>query len=82
MVKPVHQMTLIDHTPSFPSTRFQGSKLKIVDWIWEAIKDLNFNSALDAFGGTGSVGYMLKEKGKKVTYNDILKFKMKTLEDL
>ena len=67
-------MALIDADPSFPSTRFQGSKLKIVDWIWEAIKDLNFNSALDAFGGTGSVGYMLKQKGKKVTYNDILKF--------
>ncbi len=68
------QMSLIEDDPSFPSTRFQGSKLKIVNWIWEAIKDLNFNSALDAFGGTGSVSYLLKEKGKKVTYNDILKF--------
>ncbi len=68
------QIALIEDDPVFPSTRFQGSKLKIVDWIWEAIKDLNFNSALDAFGGTGSVGYMLKGKGKKVTYNDILKF--------
>jgi len=67
-------MVLIEEDPVFPSTRFQGSKLKIVDWIWEAIKDLNFNSALDAFGGTACVGYMLKEKGKKVTYNDILKF--------
>lgn len=68
------QMALIEDDPAFPSTRFQGSKLKIVDWIWEAIKGLEFNSALDAFGGTGSVGYKLKEKGKKVTYNDILKF--------
>ncbi|MCJ7509044.1 MAG: DNA adenine methylase, partial [candidate division Zixibacteria bacterium] len=62
------QLALIDNDPAFPSTRFQGSKLKIAGWIWEAIKDLNFNSALDAFGGTGSVGYTLKEKGKKVTY--------------
>jgi adenine-specific DNA methylase len=76
------QMVLIDDNPVFPSTRFQGSKLKIVDWIWDAIKDLQFHTALDTFGGTESVGYMLKEKGKKVTYNDILKFKMKTLEDL
>jgi adenine-specific DNA methylase len=60
--------------PQFPSTRFQGSKLKIADWIWDAIKDLEFDSALDAFGGTGSVGYMLKTKGKQVTYNDIMKF--------
>lgn len=67
-------MVLLEEDPIFPSTRFQGSKLKIVDWIWEGIKDLKFRTALDAFGGTGSVAYMLKEKGKKVTYNDILKF--------
>jgi len=60
--------------PAFPSTRFQGSKLKLVDWIWDGIKDLQFHSALDAFGGTGSISYILKTKGKKVTYNDILKF--------
>lgn len=35
---------------------------------------MDFYTALDAFGGTGCIGYMLKEKGKKVTYNDILKF--------
>lgn len=68
------QLNLFENRPVFPSTRFQGSKLKIVDWIWEGIKDLKFHTALDAFGGTGSVAYMLKEKGKKVTYNDILKF--------
>lgn len=68
------QLTLIEGRLSLPSTRFQGSKLKIVDWIWDAIKGLDFHTALDAFGGTGSVGYMLKRKGKKVTYNDILKF--------
>lgn len=68
------QMTLIEGNPTFPSTRFQGSKLKIVDWIWDAIKNLDFDTTLDAFGGTGCVGYMLKGKGKRVTYNDMLKF--------
>lgn len=68
------QIVLIESNPAFPSTRFQGSKLKIVDWIWDAIKELKFHTALDAFGGTGCVGYMLKEKGKKVICNDILKF--------
>jgi adenine-specific DNA-methyltransferase len=67
------QMAFIED-PQFPSTRFQGSKLKIADWIWEAIKNLEFDSALDAFGGTGSIGYMLKAKSKQVTYNDIMKF--------
>lgn len=68
------QINFIEDISKFPSTRFQGSKLKIVDWIWDAIKSLEFNTVLDAFGGTGSIGYMLKQKGKKVTYNDILKF--------
>jgi adenine-specific DNA methylase len=68
------QLTFLPTIPVFPSTRFQGSKLKIVDWIWDQIKELEFNSALDAFGGTGSVSHMLKGKGKQVFYNDILKF--------
>lgn len=68
------QMSLLEDDAIFPSTRFQGSKLKIVNWIWDAVKDLSFDTALDAFGGTGSVGYMLKVKYKQITYNDILRF--------
>ncbi len=68
------QLGLIIPSAIFPSTRFQGSKNKIVNWIWENVKDLDFHSVLDAFGGTGAVGYMFKQKGKMVTYNDLLKF--------
>lgn len=68
------QMVFIEDDAVFPSTRFQGSKLKLVDWIWDAIKDLEFDTALDAFGGTGCVGHMLKARDKEVTYNDVLKF--------
>ena len=58
----------------FPSTRYQGSKAKFVDWIWAELSDIPFHTALDAFGGTGSVAYKLKDNGKCVTYNDILPF--------
>ena len=68
------QELLFDSDPIFPRTRYQGSKLKILDWIWDHIKDLKFETTLDAFGGTGSVAYMLKAKGKHVTYNNFLKF--------
>ncbi|OHB57080.1 MAG: DNA methyltransferase [Planctomycetes bacterium RBG_13_44_8b] len=68
------QMNFMVDDVVFPSTRFQGSKLKIVDWIWDAVRDLDFETALDVFGGTGSVGYMLKQKNRQVIYNDILKF--------
>lgn len=56
-----------------PTTRYTGSKQKIVTWIWDNIKDLNFNSFLDAFSGTSVVGYYAKKKGKQITSNDILK---------
>lgn len=64
----------IQREPVFPSTRFQGSKAKLVDWIWDSIGDLNFDTALDAFGGTGAVSHLLKRKEKEVTYNDSLRF--------
>ncbi|OGX25390.1 MAG: DNA methyltransferase [Omnitrophica WOR_2 bacterium RIFCSPHIGHO2_02_FULL_45_21] len=57
-----------------PSTRYQGSKYKIIKWIDYYTKDLKFDSVLDAFGGTGCVGYMFKKNGKQVFYNDLLKF--------
>ncbi len=61
-------------TSKFPSTRYQGSKSKLTDWIWDQIKELDFVTCLDAFGGTGSVAYRLKQEGKQVTYNDLLLF--------
>ena len=61
-------------TSRFPSTRYQGSKSKLVDWIWEQIADIDFSTCLDAFGGTGTVAYKLKQIGKHVTYNDLLRF--------
>lgn len=57
-----------------PSTRYQGSKYKILKLIDYYTKDLKFDSVLDAFGGTGCVGYMFKKNGKQVFYNDSLKF--------
>lgn len=71
------QLRLIDTStipPSPPSTRYQGSKLKLLPWIRENIADLKFTTALDAFGGTASVSYMLKAQQKAVTYNDYLQF--------
>ncbi len=57
-----------------PSTRYQGSKYKLVDWINYNTRHLKFETVLDAFGGTGCVSYSFKKQGKQVFYNDILKF--------
>jgi adenine-specific DNA methylase len=64
----------VTRTGVLPSTRYQGSKYKIIKWIDYYTKDLEFDSVLDAFGGTGCVGYMYKKNRKKVYYNDSLKF--------
>jgi len=58
----------------FPTTRYQGSKRKLLPWIWEGLRDLEFDTALDLFGGTGVVSYLFKAAGKAITYNDYLRF--------
>lgn len=70
------QLSLIDIDPvhRFPSTRFQGSKRKIADWIWSNVRDLKFDTVLDVFGGTGVISHLFKSAGKAVTYNDKLLF--------
>jgi len=55
-----------------PSTRYQGSKRRILPWLYENFKDLQFETVLDGFGGTASVSYLFKLTGKSVTFNDIL----------
>ncbi len=59
---------------NLPSTRYQGSKRKLIPWIYENVKDIQFDSVLDLFGGSGVVCYMFKKMEKRVTYNDYLKF--------
>lgn len=59
-----------------PTTRYQGSKRKILPWIYECINksEIEFNTVLDAFGGSGMTSYLFKKMGKSVTFNDILHF--------
>jgi adenine-specific DNA-methyltransferase len=62
----------IKDEPRFPSTRFQGSKARMVGFLAKIFRELSFDSALDAFAGTGAVAYLLKTLGKKVIANDAL----------
>lgn len=67
-----------------PVTRYYGSKRKLVDKIWMAIEERNiqFNSVLDLFGGTGILSYYMLKKNKQVFYNDIFLFNCKIAEAL
>jgi adenine-specific DNA methylase len=55
-----------------PSTRYQGSKRRILAWLFSAFEKLKFETVLDGFGGTASVSYLLKSMKKQVCYNDFL----------
>jgi adenine-specific DNA-methyltransferase len=55
-----------------PITRYYGSKLRLVNWISNVVRDLKYQTVLDAFGGTGTVSLLFRAHNKDVTYNDIL----------
>jgi adenine-specific DNA methylase len=62
----------------FPSTRYQGSKRRLLPWLYRIFKDIEFESVLDGFGGSASTSYLFKLMGKKVYFNDILKSNYQT----
>lgn len=59
-----------------PSTRYYGSKRKLVENIWSALDGLHleYESVIDLFGGTGILSYYMALQNKHVIYNDIMAF--------
>ena len=57
---------------AYPSTRFMGSKRKLLSHIWSIASQFTFDTAVDLFAGSGIVGYMFKAQGKSVISNDYL----------
>jgi adenine-specific DNA-methyltransferase len=67
-----------------PKTRYQGSKNKLLDKIYEEIQSTipQTNCILDLFGGTSIVSLFFKSKGYNVFYNDIMKFNTSVAQTL
>jgi DNA adenine methylase len=59
---------------SYPSTRYMGSKAKLLKEIWGVASQFKFDHATDLFAGSGVVGYMFKSQGKAVVSNDYMSF--------
>jgi DNA adenine methylase len=51
-----------------------GSKQALLPFITQELSRIHFQTAMDAFSGSGCVAYALKQAGKKVIANDFLKF--------
>lgn len=56
----------------YPQLRFMGSKYRLLPWIHKIVAELRFDTAIDAFAGSGCVGYLFKAMGKQVIANDFL----------
>ena len=61
---------LSEQIRKYPTTRFMGSKSKLLEEIWKASSRFHFETAVDLFSGSGVVGYMYKVQGKAVISND------------
>ena len=58
----------------YPRLRYMGSKHRVVPHLVEVFAGLEFDTAVDAFSGSGVVAYALKAMGKAVTASDFLNF--------
>ncbi|WP_426236527.1 DNA adenine methylase [Pararhizobium sp. DWP1-1-3] len=68
-IKPVAEIIKM-----FPATRYYGSKRKLLYWVYDCVKSLEFETVLDAFGGSGSVSQLFRAMRKDVTYSDAFQF--------
>ena len=57
----------------FPEPQYLGAKHTLLPWLNQFIPK-NIYTAVDAFAGSHSVGYLLKQQGCKVITNDFLNF--------
>jgi DNA adenine methylase len=71
---PLFPPLLSSRVKSYPSTRFMGSKEKLLSHIWRAAAQLSGHRVLDLFSGSGCVAYMFKCQNKAVTTNDYMAF--------
>lgn len=58
----------------FPSTKFMGSKQRLIPFIFGVLDRLEYQTVLDAFSGSCCIAYEFKKRGKTVTTNDFLHF--------
>lgn len=70
--KPDLSTPLVSQVSKFPSTRFMGSKERLLGALWQQIGRFQPKAALDLCSGSGVVSYMLKAQGCQVISNDYM----------
>lgn len=67
-------VALPEQATRYPELRYMGSKKRLLPWIHQVLSQLDFESALDPFSGTGGVAYLMKAMGRRVVASDFLNF--------
>lgn len=70
--KVLNSVILPEQMAHYPTTRFMGSKNKLLSEIWGIASQFKFDTAIDLFSGSGIVGYMFKTQNKNVISNDYM----------
>lgn len=65
-------LAISEQVSKYPSTRYMGSKAKMLPFIKDVIKRFECKTVLDLFSGSGVVSYMFKTEGKEVWSNDYM----------
>lgn len=63
---------LPDQVLNYPTTRYMGSKSKLLPELMSVLSRFQFETAIDLFSGSGVVGYLMKSMGKTVISNDYM----------
>jgi len=61
-----------DQVKLYPSTRYMGSKQKLLPYILGIVEQFNVPTLVDLFSGSGIVSYLFKTLGKEVITNDYM----------
>lgn len=69
---PIYKEKIFEQVSKFPSTRYMGSKEKLIPPLYEVFSKLKFDTAIDVMAGTGVVSYLLKCMDKRVISNDYM----------
>jgi adenine-specific DNA-methyltransferase len=56
----------------FPELRYMGSKRRLLPWIHSVLNALDFETALDPFGGSNAVAYLIKAMDRRIIASDFL----------
>jgi hypothetical protein len=64
----------LERATRYPELRYMGSKKRLLPWIHQVLTNIDFETALDPFSGTGCVAYLMKSMGRRVVASDFLNF--------